>query len=145
MSYHYERIEEAIRFLQTQPESPPDLATLAEHVHMSPTHFQRIFTEWAGVSPKELLQYTRATYAKEALANRGSLFDVSESMGLSSTSRLHDLFIRLEAMTPAQFRSGGADLTIQYEEANTRFGQALIASTQLEYVTSALSSQQKIN
>jgi AraC family transcriptional regulator of adaptative response/methylated-DNA-[protein]-cysteine methyltransferase len=129
MTTPYERIEAAIRYIQAHAEESPDLDRIAEQVHVSPFHFQRLFTEWAGVSLKQFLQYIRASYAKQLLASRGTLFDVSEKMGLSSSSRLHDLFIRLEAMTPAQYRAGGAGLSIVYEEVDTRFGKALLASS----------------
>ena len=129
--HNYERIESAIHFLQDQAVTHPDLEQIARHVHLSPTHFQRLFTDWAGVSPKQMLQFLRSSYAKQVLASKGTLFDATESLNLSSTSRLHDLFIRLEAMTPAEYKAGGAGLTITWEEVDTRFGRALIASTSI--------------
>lgn len=127
---NYTRIAAAIDFVQTHYQEQPSLADIAAHVHVSPDHFQRIFQEWAGTSPKKFLQYTGLQYAKRMLAEQQlSLFNTSLALGLSSTSRLHDLFIQIEGMTPAEYKNGGKNLTIYYATYSSLFGEVLIAST----------------
>ncbi|HXB43710.1 MAG TPA: AraC family transcriptional regulator, partial [Puia sp.] len=105
---NYNRIAEAIDYIKIHFKSQPDLAEVAEKVHLSPFHFQRLFTAWAGVSPKKFLQYTSIEYAKNILKDKQStLVDASFETGLSGTSRLHDLFIKIEGMTPGEFKNGG--------------------------------------
>lgn len=97
---------------------------------MSPFHFQRLFTEWAGVSPKKFLQYISLQHAKQLLKNKEvTLFDVTHEMGLSGTGRLHDLFVNIEGMTPGEYKNGGAKLCIHYSYAQSPFGKLLVAST----------------
>jgi len=99
-------------------------------VHTSPFHFQRLFTEWAGVSPKKFLQYLTVQHAKELLAQKQhSVFDAAYETGLSGTGRLHDLFVNIEGMTPGEYRNGGENLTIRYSKQECRFGKYLVAST----------------
>lgn len=130
-SINYERIANAIDFLQKNFREQPSLATIAAHVHVSPEHFQRIFQEWAGTSPKKFLQYTSIQHAKRILSQQQTtLFDTSFEVGLSSTSRLHDLFIQIEGMTPAEYKQGGTALVIRYADYTSPFGQLLIASTE---------------
>lgn len=127
---NYERIAAAIAFVKQHFREQPSLSTIADHVHVSPDHFQRIFQEWAGTSPKKFLQYTSLQHAKKLLLEKQvTLFDATFETGLSSTSRLHDLFINIEGMSPAEFKNGGKDLTIHYGYYPTKFGQTLIAST----------------
>src|SRR5690606_8409611 len=93
-------------------------------------HLQRIFTEWAGTSPKKFLQYTSVEYAKRLLREeQATLFDAAFDTGLSSTSRLHDLFMNIEGMTPAEYKSGGKNLTVDYSFSNSPFGNVIVAST----------------
>lgn len=125
----YHRIAQAIEFLRTHRLTQPDLATVAAHVHLSEYHFQRLFTQWAGISPKRFLQYLTVEYAKANMAQTRNLLDLSYAAGLSSPARLHDLFIAIEAMSPGEFKAGGAGLTIQYGLHPTPFGLALIAIT----------------
>ena len=126
----YIRIATAIEFIQKHFNEQPSLDRIAEHVHLSPHHFQRMFTEWAGVSPKKFIQYLSLSYAKEILKSKQvSLSDVVAEVGLSGSSRLHDLFVTIEGMTPGEYKSGGADLTIQYNFYETQFGNILVAST----------------
>jgi AraC family transcriptional regulator of adaptative response/methylated-DNA-[protein]-cysteine methyltransferase len=125
----YEKIEKAIGFLQQNFKAQPGLEEVARQVHMSPFHFQRVFKEWAGVSPKKFLQFISVEYAKSLLGQNRSLPDVSFETGLSGTGRLHDLFINIEGMTPGEFKQGGGALQIQYSFAETPFGDVLIAST----------------
>lgn len=128
---HYQRIAEAIAYIQNNFQRQPQLDEIAAHIHLSPAHFQRLFTEWAGTSPKKFLQYISIEHAKKVLKQQqGSVFDATFATGLSSTSRLHDLFIQIEGMTPAEYKYGGQHLTIHYQFSETPFGQVLIASTQ---------------
>lgn len=127
----YQRIEKAINYLQEHFREQPSLEDVAAQVHLSEYHFQRLFTEWAGVSPKKFLQFLSLNYAKSLLINqRLSLSETAYETGLSGTSRLHDLFVTIEAMTPAEYRNGGQSLVIQYQFADTLFGRIIIASTQ---------------
>ncbi|WP_153800852.1 methylated-DNA--[protein]-cysteine S-methyltransferase [Foetidibacter luteolus] len=127
---NYSRIEEAIGFITANFKEQPSLDEIAEKVHLSPFHFQRMFAEWAGVSPKKFLQYISVAHAKNLLRNKGvTVFDAAFETGLSGTSRLHDLFINIEGMTPGEFRNGGENLTIHYSFAESPFGNILVAST----------------
>jgi AraC family transcriptional regulator of adaptative response/methylated-DNA-[protein]-cysteine methyltransferase len=99
-------------------------------VHISPFHFQRLFTDWAGVSPKKFLQYISVQHAKNILKEQqATLFDAAYETGLSGTGRLHDLFIKIEGMTPGEFKNGGENLMINYSYAETPFGNIVVAST----------------
>ncbi|CAM4419459.1 hypothetical protein F901_01602 [Acinetobacter dispersus] len=127
---NYERIAQAIDYIQQNFQQQPQLDEVAAHIHLSPAHFQRLFTEWVGTSPKKFLQYISVEHAKKILKQeQGSIFDATFATGLSSTSRLHDLFIQIEGMTPAEYKHGGQSLTIHYQFAETLFGEVLIAST----------------
>ena len=126
---HYDRIAQAIDYIQQNFQQQPQLDDVAAHIHLSPAHFQRLFTEWVGTSPKKFLQYTSIEYAKQILKQQGSVLDATFESGLSSTSRLHDLFVQIEGMTPAEYKNGGQNLTIHYQFAETLFGEVLIAST----------------
>ena|SRR5690606_8024135 len=127
---NYNRIAKAIAFVQQHYRSQPSLSEIAAHVHVSPDHFQRMFQEWAGVSPKKFLQYIGVNHAKKLLGQQqATLFDTSFALGMSSTSRLHDLFIQVEGMTPAEYKHGGKNLYISYNVYPTIFGDVLIAST----------------
>ena len=126
----YERIARAIEYLRREAPAQPDLAAVARHVHMSEYHFQRLFTRWAGVSPKRFLQYLTLEAAKGRLVRTGSLANVADDVGLSGTGRLHDLFAILEAVSPADFRSGGNGLAIRYGIHASPFGAVSIATTE---------------
>ncbi|MBL7693861.1 MAG: methylated-DNA--[protein]-cysteine S-methyltransferase [Ferruginibacter sp.] len=125
----YKRIEKAIGYLKDHFKEQPDLEAVARQVHLSPYHFQRLFKDWAGVSPKKFLQFISVEYAKGLLRQDLSLSDVSYETGLSGTSRLHDLFIGIEGMTPGEYKNGGEALQINYSFAETPFGDIIIAST----------------
>ena len=124
------RIEQAISYIVENFREQPDLDDIARQIHLSPFHFQRIFKDWAGVSPKKFLQFISIGYAKKLLNEQKTLADVSFETGLSGTSRLHDLFIQVEGMTPGEYQRGGKNLHIHYSYAETHFGEILIASTE---------------
>ncbi|MBG8554029.1 bifunctional transcriptional activator/DNA repair enzyme AdaA [Hymenobacter guriensis] len=125
----YQRITRAIQFLEENFRRQPSLDEVAEAVHLSPFHFQRLFSEWAGISPKRFVQYLTADFLKTRLAQATSLSEATEEAGLSASSRLHDLFVTLEAVTPHEFRTGGAGVRIGYGVHATPFGPALLAAT----------------
>lgn len=129
-SYDYARIEKAIVYLQSHFLEQPNLAAVARSVHMSEFHFQRLFSRWAGVSPKRFLQFLTVEHAKGRLANAQSVLDATFDSGLSSPSRLHDLFVSVEAVTPGEFKTRGAGIRIDYGAHPTRFGTCLIGVTQ---------------
>ncbi len=125
----YQRIERAIRFLQARFLEQPDLASVARAVHLSEYHFQRLFSRWAGISPKRFLQFLTIEHAKHQLAASKALLEASLDSGLSSPGRLHDLFVTVEAMTPGEFKRCGEGLQIEYGFHPTPFGQCLLGVT----------------
>ena len=125
----YEPVARAIDFLVERFDDKPALDAVARHVNLSPQHFQRVFKAGAGVSPKRFLQYLAASEAKRAMKNGESVLGASISAGLSGPSRLHDLFLVSEAMTPGAYRKKGAGLTIRYAFVDGPFGRALIGAT----------------
>lgn len=125
----YQRIASAIRYIRDHSTEQPSLEEIASHIHLSPFHFQRLFREWAGVSPKKFLQYISVQHARQLLLKDHTVADVSFETGLSGTGRLHDLFVTIEAMTPGEFKNGGGQLQIDYTFAQTVFGDILIAAT----------------
>ncbi|AMQ01486.1 cysteine methyltransferase [Pedobacter cryoconitis] len=127
---NYSRIAQAISYINGNFKTQPGLEEVAEKINLSPFHFQRLFTEWAGVSPKKFLQYLTVEHAKKMLKeNQATLFETAFETGLSGTSRLHDLFVNIEGMTPGEYKNGGENLTINYSFAETPFGSILVAST----------------
>lgn len=127
---NYARIADAIRFIADNRREQPRLEAIAQSVNMSPFHFQRIFQEWVGISPKHFLQYLNVEYAKRILQEtRISLLDTAYEVGLSGTGRLYGLFINIEGMTPGEYRNGGENLAINYSFAETPFGEIIVAST----------------
>lgn len=125
----FERIKTTIEFITENYRKQPDLDEIAKQAHLSPFHFQRMFKEWAGVSPKKFLQYISMEHAKKLLKQNIPLSEVSFETGLSGTSRLHDLFISIEGMTPGEYKNGGEQLHINYSFAETPFGNIIVAST----------------
>jgi len=124
----YERIKKAIEFIQSNFQQQPDLDAVAKEVYLSPFHFQRLFKDWAGVSPKKFLQYISLQHAKKLL-HQHTISDTAYETGLSGSSRLHDLFISIEGMTPGEYKNGGEQLQINYSFAETPFGNIIVAST----------------
>ncbi|HEY3311991.1 MAG TPA: bifunctional helix-turn-helix domain-containing protein/methylated-DNA--[protein]-cysteine S-methyltransferase [Anaerolineales bacterium] len=128
LSADYERIEQAIHYIEANYQRQPELKEIAESAGLSEYHFQRIFTRWAGISPKRFLQFLTKENAKDVL-RRSSVLNATYSVGLSSPGRLHDLFIHAEAVTPGEYKSAGDGLTIKYGFHPTPFGEALIGLT----------------
>ncbi|MEM1373148.1 MAG: bifunctional helix-turn-helix domain-containing protein/methylated-DNA--[protein]-cysteine S-methyltransferase [Pseudomonadota bacterium] len=127
--YHYQIIGRAIAALDAARE-PVSLEALAAEAGLSPAHFQRTFTAWAGVSPKRFQQYLTLGHAKSLLKGRFTTLETAHAVGLSGTSRLHDLFIRWEAMSPGEFAQGGAGCGISWGWFDTPFGDALAMGTE---------------
>jgi AraC family transcriptional regulator of adaptative response/methylated-DNA-[protein]-cysteine methyltransferase len=126
----YHRIAKAIDYLKLNYKRQPSLDEAAGYVHLSPFHFQRMFKDWAGVTPKQFLQYLSVEHAKTILKEQqASLFDAAYQTGLSGTGRLHDLFIKIEGMTPGEYKNGGAQLQINYSFVDSPFGTLIVAST----------------
>lgn len=128
-SRNYRRIEHAIAFIRKHHRSQPSLAEIAETVHLSEIHFQKMFTAWAGISPKRFIKYLTLTNAKTHLQQGMSVVDAAFGSGLSGPGRLHDLFITMEAVTPGEYKALGHGLTIDYTLHETPFGQVFIAVT----------------
>ena len=126
----YRRIEKALQFAAENYRQHPTLAELAATVHLSEHHFQRIFRRWAGVSPKQFLQYLTVQHARQCLSSDMTVTDAAYDTGLTAPSRLYELFIRLEALTPAEYKSGGVGLVVNFGFHDTPFGQCLIGTTQ---------------
>lgn len=129
-SQHYQLIEQAIRFIETNVHRQPELDEIAAAVGLSEYHFQRLFTSWTGISPKRFMQFLTKEHAKELLSKSENLLDTTHQIGLSSLGRLHDLFVTTEAVTPGEYKSAGAGLTIRYGVHPTPFGKCLIATTE---------------
>jgi AraC family transcriptional regulator, regulatory protein of adaptative response / methylated-DNA-[protein]-cysteine methyltransferase len=125
----YERIAHAISYIQQHVREQPQLDDIARHVHLSPFHFQRLFTHWAGTTPKRFLQVLTLELGKNLLTQSHSILEASDALGLSSSSRLHDHFVQIEAVTPGEFKSKGAGLHIQYGVQPTPFGDLFVAQT----------------
>ncbi|VAW91172.1 ADA regulatory protein / Methylated-DNA--protein-cysteine methyltransferase [hydrothermal vent metagenome] len=125
----YDRIAKAIKYINASVDKQPSLNDIAQHLHLSSFHFQRLFSRWVGVTPKKYLQILTVERAKQLLDESISLSDVTVSLGLSSGSRLYHHFVKLEAMTPGDYQHQGDNLIIEYEEHDTPFGKAFIALT----------------
>jgi len=128
LSADYRRVEQAIRFLEDNARRQPDLTEVAAHVGLSEYHFQRLFTRWAGISPKRFLQFLTKENAK-ALLSRTSVLSAAYEAGLSGPGRLHDLLVQCEAVTPGEYRMKGAGVDIAYGFHPTPFGECLLALT----------------
>lgn len=126
----YARIAEAIRWLNAHYLDQPSLDELAEHLHISPFHLQRLFARWAGISPKRFVQYLTVEHAKQMLDASHNVLDASLDSGLSGPGRLHDLFVTVEAVTPGEYKSGGLGLEIAWGVHEGPFGNYLLAVTE---------------
>ncbi len=126
----YATIADAIDYIYQHKSVQPSLADVASHVGMSPSHLQRTFTRWAGVSPKRFLQYLTLEHAKTLLDKSKPVLEAAYDAGLSGPGRLHDLFVTVEGVTPGEYKTGGAGLTIEYGWHATPFGECLLAVTE---------------
>jgi AraC family transcriptional regulator of adaptative response/methylated-DNA-[protein]-cysteine methyltransferase len=126
----FERIGVALRYLDRHRRRTVPLAELADALGLSEFHFQRLFTRWAGISPKRLARYLQLDDARLLLRSARSVLDTTYDVGLSSPGRLHDLFVAIDAVTPGEFKTGGRDLTICVGEHDSPFGRCLIGLTQ---------------
>jgi AraC family transcriptional regulator of adaptative response/methylated-DNA-[protein]-cysteine methyltransferase len=126
----YDRIEKALKFIEKNFSSQPELKAIAAHIGLSEYHFQRLFSRWVGISPKRFLQFLTKEYAKQLLENSTNLLDVTYEAGLSSPGRLHDLFVTCEAVTPGEYKSKGEGITIRYGFHPSPFGECLLATTE---------------
>ncbi|PWN07748.1 bifunctional transcriptional activator/DNA repair enzyme AdaA [Rhodohalobacter mucosus] len=129
MDRNYARIEKAIGYISNHYKKQPDLEEISRHINLSPYHFHRLFSEWAGVSPKKFLQLITIEHAKNVLHKGITLEQAADEVGFSSTSRLYDHFVKIEGMTPGEYRNGGAGLNICYSVQESPFGRVMIGST----------------
>lgn len=127
---HYHLIEQAIQYIEANVQKQPELAEIASAVGMSEYHFQRLFTRWAGISPKRFMQFLTREHAKQLLKQSENLLETTHKVGLSSLGRLHDLFVTTEAVTPGEYKSQGAGVTIRYGLHASPFGKCLIGVTE---------------
>lgn len=125
----YDRIERAIRYIDAHRDEQPSLDEIAAHLSLSPFHFQRLFSDWAGISPKKFLQCLTLQNAKKLLDSSRPVLEAALESGLSSPSRLHDLFVTSEAVTPGEYGTMGKGLSITYGFAETPFGTSLMGIT----------------
>ena len=130
MSSDYEKIAQAIKFIEKYQPQQPTLVQIADHLHMSQFHFQRLFSRWVGITPKKYLQILTVDRAKKLLATSETVFETSLNVGLTSTSRLHDHFVQLEACTPGEYKTGGIDMPIHYDTYGSPFGEIFMATTE---------------
>ena len=128
--YHYQVIARALREIDAPGGQVLSLDDLAARLSMSPAHFQRTFSQWVGVSPKRYQQYLTLDHAKRLLAERFTMLDTAAEAGLSGTGRLHDLFLRWEAMSPGEYAQGGAGLQMSWGWFDSPFGAALAMGTE---------------
>jgi AraC family transcriptional regulator of adaptative response/methylated-DNA-[protein]-cysteine methyltransferase len=124
---NFQRIEKAIQYIELNFKQQPDLDQVAEQVHLSPFHFQRMFHEWVGLSPKQFLQYITLDYLKSKIQLTQNMMEAADMAGLSGQSRVHDLFVSIEGVTPQQFKTSGHGMTICYGYHPTPFGMCFIA------------------
>jgi AraC family transcriptional regulator of adaptative response/methylated-DNA-[protein]-cysteine methyltransferase len=127
---NYSRIEKAIQYLEENFQRQPELDEVAEKVHLSPFHFQRIFSDWAGISPKRFLQFLTVDFLKEKLEVSKNMVEAADAAGLSSQSRVYDLFTTLEAVTPQEYKLKGSGIRVEYGIHETPFGSCLIGVTE---------------
>jgi len=129
MTTDYDRIRDALQYIEARALEQPGLQEVASHMGLSPFHFQRLFRRWAGVSPKRFLQLVTVEHAKRALESSRTTLDAAYDAGLSSPGRLHDLMVTLEAATPGEYRSGGRGVEIVAAVHDSPFGHCLVAVT----------------
>ncbi|MDN5287119.1 MAG: DNA-O6-methylguanine--protein-cysteine S-methyltransferase /Transcriptional regulator Ada [Mucilaginibacter sp.] len=129
LTVNYYRIEKAISYITANFKQQPDLDEIAEKISLSPFHFQRIFLDWVGLTPKKFLQYLTLDYLKNSIHQAGTVIEAANMAGLSSQSRVYDLFVNIEGVSPQQFKSAGIGLEISYGYHVSPFGMCFIAVT----------------
>ncbi|MEO0340583.1 MAG: methylated-DNA--[protein]-cysteine S-methyltransferase [Bacteroidota bacterium] len=127
---HYAIVEQIIQYLDENQTQQPSLDDISNHVHLSKFHLQRVFQDWAGVTPKQFLQHLTVEHSKALLRRGKSTLETSYEAGLSGNGRLHDLFVKCEAVSPGEFKSQGKGLIIKWAVIQTLFGATLLAETQ---------------
>jgi AraC family transcriptional regulator, regulatory protein of adaptative response / methylated-DNA-[protein]-cysteine methyltransferase len=130
MRTDYEKVQQAIEYVQAFASEQPTLEQIAQQVSLSPAHFQRVFRRWAGVSPKRWLQYLNAAQAKRLLRDSMPILETAFAVGLSGPGRLHDLIVSTEAMTPGEYAEHGAGVVVRYGWHDSPFGHCLIGMTE---------------
>ena len=128
-SYYYKLMRRAIDRIDAEDGRDLSLEAIAAEMNLSPAHFQRVFSRWAGVSPKRFQQWLTLDHAKRLLEERHTMLETADAVGLSGGGRLHDLFLRWEAMSPGDYARGGAGLTIYWGWFDSPFGPALVMGT----------------
>ncbi|MEM9141420.1 MAG: methylated-DNA--[protein]-cysteine S-methyltransferase [Bacteroidota bacterium] len=144
---HADSIEKAILYIAKNYQRQPSLGEVADQVHLSKYHFQRIFRKWAGITPKQFLQYITVEHAKKCLELGRSTLGTAYDVGLSGNGRLHDAFIKIEACTPGEFQKRGVGMTLQYDTIDSPFGKLVVAESkwgicQMEFLQSPISPQE---
>lgn len=127
--FQYDLMAAALRYIEEHADEQPTLEEVAKAIGLSPTHFQRVFSQWVGVSPKTYLQYLTLDHARHLLKERFTVLDATMEAGLSSPGRLHDLFVKWEAMTPGEYARNGKGLTINWDWFDSPFGDMLVMGT----------------
>jgi len=130
LAFNYYRIEKAINYICSNFRSQPDLDVIAEKVNLSPFHFQRLFLDWVGITPKKFVQYLTLDPLRQQIRNTSNVIEAAELAGLSSQSRVYDLFINIEGVSPQQYKSAGQALNIWYGYHSTPFGLCFLAITE---------------
>lgn len=126
---NYQRIEAALQYITQNVKSQPKVEEIAAHLHLSKAHFQRMFKAWAGIPPKTFLQYLTLQNLKKEIDHAPNILALSETVGLSAPSRVYDLFVKIEALTPGEFKEKGKGLSIRYAYHNSPFGLCFLAMT----------------
>jgi len=141
-TFHYDLMAAALRYIEARQDEQPSLEDVAAAIGLSPAHFQRVFSQWVGISPKRYLQHLTLDHAKRLLRERHSVLDATYASGLSAPSRLHDLFLRWEAMTPGEYARNGKGLAIAWGWFPSPFGDALAMGTDRGICGMAFSAEQ---
>ena len=129
MTEDYKTVARILQYLDKNFKEQPELEEIARQVNLSPSHIQKVFSRWVGISPKKFIQYLTIDYAKKMLGESRSVLDATYESGLSSPGRIHDLFVNIEAVTPGEYKNKGIGLCINFAFHDSPFGYALLAAT----------------